>query len=153
MYTISISPERLILFLLAILAMCYLALRGLRFLISVYNRRVANVGVSAGVKGIPTARGVMSHSDWVIKRERLARELAGIQLVAQQQRIEYFSVFPVTARDPIQKEFVRQLEVQQAMLQVEIQELAYDFTRGFVKPRSILDLLKIRAYQWAVYNK
>lgn len=169
----TLSLDRLILILIATIVVWVMLTRGFQFIRSRWlylqpghsngfitgGSRSKGSDTGAGVLGgeghIPglTRREMMSHSTWVIKRDGLAREIAGLQLVVQQQRLAYMSVFPVSARDPVQKEFVRQLEVQQAMLQVEIEELNILQLKGKVKSRGLWDMVKIRAYQWAVYNK
>lgn len=102
----------------------------------------------ASVKG-PTC----SYSDWIILKDVRVREMQGLQLVLQNARIEYNSVFPVQSRDPVQKEYIRQLEVHQARLQVELNELESLFLLGAIKKKGIWDMLRIRLYSWTVYNK
>lgn len=87
---------------------------------------------------------------WLIAQDQVVKQRRGLELVLQVERAEYFGVYPVSARDPVQKEFIRQLEIEllkgaeQLTLLQELQE------HGQVRRKGLWDIVMLRLYQWAI---
>lgn len=98
-------------------------------------------------------RDTVSYWRWIIAQEKIQRQMQGLSLVLQKARIDYNAVFPVTVRDPVQKEYIRQLEIEQSKLLVASAELAGWASTQRVLPSTLWDLIVVRLYEWSVYNR
>lgn len=86
---------------------------------------------------------------WVIAVAQNAKQLQGIQDIITQKRIDYHGVFPPEARSRELQEFIRQLEIQEAMgLEVQNDLLEMRDT-GKVAKRAWWDIIVLRAYEWS----
>lgn len=91
----------------------------------------------------------ITYSKWVIAVAQNARQLQGIQDIIAQKRIDYYGVYPAELRDREMPEFIRQLEVQEAMgLSVQTELLAMR-DRDMVLKRTWWDTVVMRLYQWS----
>lgn len=87
-------------------------------------------------------------SAWKIRQHQKAKVLVGLKQIVQLAKIDLFGNGPMN-QDPVQKEYHRQIEIQVAKTEVEMQELAQLEGRGLVKPRTWFDSLILWVYGWA----
>lgn len=91
----------------------------------------------------------MRYWKWVVAQDKVKRQLVGLRTVLQSERLKFHAIFPVEARTPENREYLRQLEIQIAKCEVALTELA-----GMKKdPSKVWDRIVVMAYNWAVYNR
>lgn len=92
--------------------------------------------------------GQVSHFQWLKERFSRSKQLSLVRLTRQVARLE-FQGRPLEDRDPRQRAYLRELEIVEAKLGVELRELENMKLEGRVAPAGILDKVKIALFGWA----
>lgn len=90
--------------------------------------------------------GRISWSKWRISCDQMATFISTHQLFIERMRSDYFGIFPVQARPAEMREEIRQLEIQQVMLNEDQDRL---LSHPNVGPRSRLQRAIYAIYLWS----
>lgn len=90
----------------------------------------------------------LTHARWVIEKYTRAKQIPMLRLTGQVGRLEIKG--KATAdQDPRQQEYVRQLDIAVAKLEVEIEELERMPRRGEVKAKTWKDAFILWLFAWS----
>lgn len=91
----------------------------------------------------------LRHWRYVVALDKVTKQLQGLMLYMQAQRVDYYGTFPVQTRDPVQKELIRQLEIQVAKQELALTELQKWKVQGLVRTPTLWDSIMVSVYNWA----
>lgn len=95
----------------------------------------------------------LRHWVWIVAQEKLSRQVSGLKMVLQKAKIDFYGTFPVEVRTNVQREYIRQLEIEVAKLEEGMKELRKMQADGKVRVSGLWDSIMIRLYSWSVLGK
>ena len=100
-----------------------------------------------------TGRKAIPHWKWLVEQERITRQIQGLSLTLQYEKTQFYGVFPPSLRSEETREYLRQLEIELAKMQIALDFIRSKKALEIVRSPRVWDRLLIRLYYWAVYNK